>query len=364
MSEAPVPQDPGRDEDPSGGPADYPVFGSSDWQLVPSSAEWRDEPGYLAAQCEDDPGDGERAEYEDPDNAPPPGMDDAGLAALIAEAEEFTAGQAEVEAEMARAGQAGVRAALGSVAAGRRGPGMPGSAHRFPGVYTSRASGFASGKPLDVAAGGPVLAEFADEAAGEGDRYRGASDDELVGVICGWDRVEANASARKHAAVAELLRRRPAPGAAPVDGASGLPGEWDEFASRELGAALALSSGDAEEVLALAAALEVSLPGTRAAFRSGVLTRDKALIIASATMLLDPAEARAAEAMVLDRAGSLTPAGLRSAISRAVMQVNPEKARKRREHGAKRARVARWAEPSGNAGLTGRELPPGGGAGC
>ena len=143
-----------------------------------------------------------------------------------------------------------------------------------------------------------------------------------------------------------------------MDGASGLPGEWDEFASRELGAALALSAGDAEEVLALAAALEVSLPGTRAAFRSGVLTRDKALIIASATMLLDPAEARAAEAMVLDRAGSLTPAGLRSAISRAVMQVNPEKASKRREHSAKRARVERWAEPSGNAGLTGRELPP------
>ena len=284
-------------------------------------------------------------------------MDDAQLFALIAEAREFTAEQAAAEAEMARAGQAGIRAALGSVLSGRRGPGMPGSARRFPGEFTSRASGFASGKPLDVAPGGPVLAQFADEAAGEGDRYRGVSDDELVGVICAWDRVEANASAGKHAAVAELLRRRPAPGAA-VDAASGLPGEWDEFVSRELGAALALSSGDAEEVLALAAALEVSLPGTRAAFRSGVLTRDKALIIAGATMLLDPAEARAAEAMVLGRAGSLTRAGLRSAISRAVMEVNPEKAKQRREHSAKRARVQRWAEPSGNAGLTGRELPP------
>ena len=111
-------------------------------------------------------------------------------------------------------------------------------------------------------------------------------------------------------------------------------------------------------MLALAAALEVSLPGTRAAFRSGVLTRDKALIIASATMLLDPAEARAAEAMVLDRAGSLTPAGLRSAISRAVMQVNPEKAKQAAGAWGRQARVARWAEPSGNAGLTGRELPP------
>ena len=100
-------------------------------------------------------------------------MDDAQLAALIAEAREFTAEQADAEAEMARAGQAGVagRGRLGG--GGRRGPGMPGSARRFPGEYTSRAAGFASGKPLDTAPGGPVLAQFADEAAGDGDRYRG-----------------------------------------------------------------------------------------------------------------------------------------------------------------------------------------------
>ncbi len=52
----------------------------------------------------------------------------------------------------------------------------------------------------------------------------------------------------------------------------------DEFLARELGAALALSCGDAEEVLFLAAALEVSLPGTRAAFRSGVLSQAKARV--------------------------------------------------------------------------------------
>ena len=117
MSEAPVPQDPGRDDDLPG--AEWP--------------EWMDEPGYLAALCEDDPGDGEPEEYEDPDNAPPPGMDDAQLAALIAEAREVTAEQAAAEAEMARAGLAGIRAVLGSVAAGRRGPGMPGSASQVPG---------------------------------------------------------------------------------------------------------------------------------------------------------------------------------------------------------------------------------------
>jgi hypothetical protein len=73
----------------------------------------------------------------------------------------------------------------------------------------------------------------------------------------------------------------------------------------------------------LAHALEVLLPGTKAAFRAGVLNRSKAGIIAWATQLLDPAEARKAEALVLGRAGSLTPGGLRAAIGRAVMADRP-----------------------------------------
>jgi hypothetical protein len=111
-------------------------------------------------------------------------------------------------------------------------------------------------------------------------------------------------------------------------------------------------------VLDLSWQLEARLPGTRALFRTGVLSRDKAAIIAWATALLDPAGARAAEAMVLDRAAQLTPPGLRAAINAAVMQVDPENARKRREDAARLTRVERWAEGSGNAGLAGRELPP------
>ena len=84
----------------------------------------------------------------------------------------------------------------------------------------------------------------------------------------------------------------------------------------------------------------------------------KARLIATATGLLDEAEARAAEAGVLDRAGRLTPGGLRAAIARAVMEAAPKKARKRRETAARFARVERWAEDSGNAALAGRELSP------
>ena len=137
-----------------------------------------------------------------------------------------------------------------------------------------------------------------------------------------------------------------------------MPAGWEEFTGDELAPALAQSAWAAAAVLELAWDLAVKLPGTAAAFRTGVLQENKARIIAAATQLLDPGEARAAEALVLDRAGTLTPGGLRAAIARAVMQVAPDKARKRREEAAKDARVERWAEDSGNAALAGRELPP------
>jgi Domain of unknown function (DUF222) len=137
-----------------------------------------------------------------------------------------------------------------------------------------------------------------------------------------------------------------------------MPEACDEFVPEELAFVLGESRAAAGDIVSLAQELEINLPGTKAAFRAGILSRRKAMIIAEATALLDPAEARAAEAMVLARAGALTPPGLRAAIARAVMEVAPSKAKKRREHEAKKTRVERWAEGSGNAGLAGRELPP------
>ena len=139
-----------------------------------------------------------------------------------------------------------------------------------------------------------------------------------------------------------------------------MPPVWDEFTASELCTVLAWSRWDADQMPGLAHGLEVKLPGTRAAFLDGIINQEKAEIIARATAVLDPGEARAAEALVLGRAGRLAPAGLRSAIARAVIEVAPEKARKRREEAARDARVERWGEDSGNAALAGRELPPAG----
>ena len=263
---------------------------------------------------------------------------------------------AEEAAACARAAQMGL---LGGQPVGleRRGPGQPGSARRLPGEYLSRAAGFAAGMLLDTMPGCNALAGFAAEAAGDDDTYDGASDNEVAGVICAWDRLEAHMAARKHAAVAEFIRRRPEPGFAP-EGPAQMPQAWDEFTVDELRQILAESRGAVEAMLALAHDLEEKLPGTSEAFRNGILRQSKVGTIARATDVLDAGEAQAAEAMVLDRAGRLTPAGLRSAIARAVMEVAPEKARKRREEAARDARVERWAEDSGNEALMGRELPP------
>jgi hypothetical protein len=199
--------------------------------------------------------------------------------------------------------------------------------------------------PLDVLPGCPGLAAAAGAAAGEAGNFAGVSEAELVGVVCAWDRVEAHAAACKLAAIAELARRDPVPGDR-------------EFTADQVAYALAESRGRAGDLVDLAQTLETRLPGTAAALDDGTITRYKAEIIAGATALLDPSEARAAEGKVLDRAARLTPGGLRAAIAHAVMEVAPEKARQRREAAAKDARVERWAEDSGNAALMGCELPP------
>ena len=207
MSETPVPRDPGQDDNLPGMPAgsgDRPWLGSPDWQLVPQSPDWPEWMDDGAHADDEEPGDLDL--YQDPDNAPLPGLDDAQLAALIAEAREAAEDHARAAAVMGRLGHTAVLAAIGTVAAGRRGPGMPGSAESFPGEDASPAAGFGSGQPLDIAAGCATLGSFLEAAAGDEDRYAGASDDELLGVICAWDRDEANASAGKHAAIAELIR--------------------------------------------------------------------------------------------------------------------------------------------------------------
>ena len=270
--------------------------------------------------------------------------DPGDVEALIAEADQAAAEEAAAESHIAAMGET---SAMAAATASRRGPGQKGSARVLPGVCQGPGGGFGSGQALDIAPGGTVALGHIERAAGDDGSFDGTSDDELLGIIAAADRCEAAGSALKHTAVAALIRRRPGK----------VPGAWAEFTDQELASVLAESRHAAESMLDLAHDLEHKLPGTSALFRTGLITRYKAQIIATACRPLDPGEARAAEAMVLDRAPGLTPGGLRSAIAHAVIEVNAEKAKQRREDARQHARVEVFPEYSGNAALEARELP-------
>ena len=164
MLPSPVPADPGRDEDLAWLDRD-PV----------TAAEFE---ASLDRLCELDEGPGED---EDDENFEP-----------------FTS------EELAGIDEAAADELLAAKAAstGRRGPGQPGSARVFPGESASPAAAFGPGMVLDVLPGCAGLAVAADAAAGADARFGGVSEAELIGVMCGWDRVEAHAHARKLAAIA------------------------------------------------------------------------------------------------------------------------------------------------------------------
>jgi hypothetical protein len=220
MRHGPVPADSGRDET---GPDWDPVITCPD----PMSAEeWR-------AQLDVEPAEDTDPEaYPDEDDflSPDADLTEAELAE-IAEASWLAAPVTADDPDPA--GVARVLAAQAAAAsARRRGPGQPGSARLRARESSSAAAAFGTGQCLDVMPACPDLAVLADRAAGDDDSFQGASDDELIGVLCAWDRLESHAAARKLAAIAELSRRRPpletpssGPPAGPV-GRTSLPMSW------------------------------------------------------------------------------------------------------------------------------------------
>jgi hypothetical protein len=222
---------------------------------------------------------------------------------------------------------------------------------------TSQAgSGFESGGVLDTFGPSAVLAGLTDAATRDG-ALAELYDDELIGVIRAWRRIESWSNGGLLMAIAELARRRPAdrtPAAPPGQ----FPAQLSEFTGDEIAAALTLSARTADAYLDLALDLATRLPGTAQALRSGVIDYLKARLIAEATCILADADARAVEALVLPAAGWQTLGQLRAALSRAVLAVDPDAATRRREEAQKDPRVRRWQEDAGTAALAGFGLPP------
>jgi hypothetical protein len=202
---------------------------------------------------------------------------------------------------------------------------------------------------------GPRLAGLLGQAAGPGKRYPGLDDGGTVVAAGRWDALESWCVSQKLAAVRELIRRNPAAG---HETSGGLPGAWRDSLTEEIALELAITKTAAAALINLAWTLEKRLPLTAAALDAGIVNHGKARMIADETAVLSDADAAAAEALVAGSWAGKTWSQIRAKIARAVVNVDPDGAEKRREQAEKHeARVRFWREHAGTAGLAGYGLP-------
>jgi hypothetical protein len=205
-------------------------------------------------------------------------------------------------------------------------------------------SGFAARGFGDAALPGPGLAELLAAATADGPGE--LSDDELAGVLRGWQRLVAHGQAQLAQAVIELAGRR-------VAGSS----RAAEHLTDELAIELTLTRRSAGRLLELCDGLD-RLEAVYEALASGLIDWPRACVFADELAQLDDATAAGIAARLADQAAGWTTGQLRAALARAVLAADPAAAQRRRTEARKETRVEVWHEPSGNAALAGRELRP------
>jgi hypothetical protein len=205
-------------------------------------------------------------------------------------------------------------------------------------------AGFAARGFADAALPGPGLADLL--AAATVDGLGELNDDQLAGVLRGWQRLVAHGQARLADAVIELAGRRAA-------GSS----RAAEHLTDELAIELTLTRRSAGRLLEVCDGLD-RLSAVHEALVSGLIDWPRACVFADELAQVDDATAAGIADRLADQATGWTTGQLRAALARAVLAADPVAAQQRRTEARKDARVEVWHEPSGNAALAGRELPP------
>jgi hypothetical protein len=230
------------------------------------------------------------------------------------------------------------------------GSGLPGDADEgLPqGLYVTAPAedlsleGFAADGRADTMAPGPLLAMVLDTVAGpDGAGLAGLSDDQLVGFLSGARRLESRLAWAKMAALTEFASR---------------PRRQD-FAADEIAAAFRLTWLSAAGEIEYARTVARRLPVTFAALAAGKIDAVHVRIIEDNTSILSDEDAAVADEILARAAQSKTYTELRRAATRLVLRLDPEAVRKRKERARREARVRAFREESGNAGISGREMP-------
>lgn len=177
-----------------------------------------------------------------------------------------------------------------------------------------------------------------------------ADDSMVVAAITGWACVEAAASARRLAAIAELVRRR---AEGPTDCAQWSCDNWDAMAA-EVAAALHVSHGIASGQMYLGVALRDRLPKVAVAFAEGMLSaRLVAAIVWRTELIKDQAALQLADKALAEEAlrfGPLSVAKTDAAIDAIVDRYDP--AALRRTRAAARGREVVIDSTKGRDGTT------------
>jgi hypothetical protein len=216
--------------------------------------------------------------------------------------------------------------------------------------------GNAAGCALEATATGTGLAGLLTAAAGPGERYAGLDDAGLAGAVRRWADEESWCHGRVLAAVREMIRRRPLAGHE-AKTPDGMPSMWQATLSDEIALVLRSGQGSADKLAALAWTLEVRLPLTAAALDAGILNPSLARMIADETSVLSDADARAAEAAVAGWWAGKTWPQLQKRLAAAVINIDPDGARKRREESQRQGQVRMWQDRTGTSGLSATGLP-------
>ena len=231
-----------------------------------------------------------------------------------------------------------------------QGSGLPGDAEEGvqQGLYVTHPAeeltleGFAENGRADTMAPGPLLAIVLGAVAGEnGEGLAGLSDDQLIGFLSGTRRMESQMAWARMAALAEFASRPRQP----------------DFAADEIAAAFHKTWLSAAREIDYACTVARRLPVTFAALGAGKLDPVHVKIIEEVTSILSEQDVAVADEKLAGVAPSRTYGELRRAATVLVLKLDPEAVRKRKEQARRGAHVRSFREESGNAGITGREMP-------
>ncbi len=206
--------------------------------------------------------------------------------------------------------------------------------------------------PLDTMPPDAALAALADQACDPA-VLPTLSDDQVLGLVAAGRRLAGRAAWIQQAATAEFAARRLEP-----DRKKASPLGFTLFAADELVPELVITTSAAELAMTQARDATLRLPASCAQLRDGRISAFQLKIIAESAQALSHDGAAEADLLLAAAAPGLTPGQLRAMCTRVVMMIDPAAIQRRKETAAKDARIIRFQEYSGNAALTGRELPP------